>query len=107
MHTRTERKNHIAVDTSWNEAFDSFLEQQSDGRMRFIFSLTNQYIQGNDPTMKIVDIGCGSGRYVHTMYSENKDSLFIGLDLDLEGVRIAKRNNAKHKRSEFIVASLY
>jgi ubiquinone/menaquinone biosynthesis C-methylase UbiE len=107
MHTRTERKNHIAVDTSWNEAFDSFLEQQSDGRMRFIFSLTNQYIQGNDPTMKIVDIGCGSGRYVHAMYSENKDSLFIGLDLDLEGVRIAKRNNAKHKRSEFIVASLY
>jgi hypothetical protein len=26
------------------------------------------------------------------MYDENKSSLFIGLDLDLKGVQIAKRN---------------
>lgn len=67
--------------------------------MQFIVGLTSQYIQGNDPTMKIVDIGCGSGRYIHALRSENRDSLFIGVDLDLEGVQIAKRNNAKHKHS--------
>ena len=44
MHTRDECKNHIAVvDTIWNEAFDSSLEHQSEGRMQFIFDLCNQY----------------------------------------------------------------
>jgi hypothetical protein len=46
--------------------------------------------------------------YISAMHgSENKHSLFIGLDLDLKGVQIAKGNNASNKRSEFIVATLY
>jgi hypothetical protein len=41
------------------------------------------------------------------MNSENEHGLFIGLDLDLKGVQIAKRNKASNKHSEFIIASLY
>jgi hypothetical protein len=41
MHTRAERKSHIAMDTIWNEAFDLSLEHQDEGRMKFIVSLTN------------------------------------------------------------------
>jgi 2-polyprenyl-3-methyl-5-hydroxy-6-metoxy-1,4-benzoquinol methylase len=112
MHTRDERKDHIAVDTIWNEAFDFSLEHQSEGRMQFVVDLSNQYIQQrNDAiatTTIILDVGCGSGKYISAMNSETQHSLFIGLDLDLKGVQIAKRNNASNKkRSEFIVASLY
>jgi ubiquinone/menaquinone biosynthesis C-methylase UbiE len=47
-------------------------------------------------------------KYISAMHGgENKHSLFIGLDLDLKGVQIAKGNNASNKRSEFIVATLY
>lgn len=108
MHTPAERKNHIVVDTTWNEAFDLSLEHQSEGRMQFIAGLTNQYIQHSDATTTIIlDVGCGSGRYISAVHDENKHILFIGIDLDLKGVQIAKRNNASNKRSEFIVASLY
>jgi hypothetical protein len=44
MHTLAKRKNHIVVDTNWNEAFDLSLEHQSEGRMQFIADLTNQNI---------------------------------------------------------------
>jgi ubiquinone/menaquinone biosynthesis C-methylase UbiE len=107
MHTLAKRKNHIVVDTNWNEAFDLSLEHQSEGRMQFIAGLTNQYIQRSDARTIILDVGCGSGKYISAMHDENRDSLFIGLDLDLKGVQIAKRNNASNKCSEFIVASLY
>ena len=108
MHTRDERKKHIVVDTIWNEVFDSSLEHQNEGRMQFIIDLSNQYVQHTDPHNSIIlDMGCGSGKYISAMYGENKYSLFIGLDLDLTGVQIAKRNNASNKCSEFIVASLY
>jgi 2-polyprenyl-3-methyl-5-hydroxy-6-metoxy-1,4-benzoquinol methylase len=107
MHTRAEREDHIVVDTSWDEVFDSSLEDQTEGRMQLIAGLTNQHLQQSDATKIILDVGCGSGKYISAMYDENKHSLFIGLDLDLKGVQIAKRNNASNKRSEFIVASLY
>jgi ubiquinone/menaquinone biosynthesis C-methylase UbiE len=109
MHTLAKRKNHIVVDTIWNEAFDLSLEQQDEGRMQFMVDLSNQYIHHSDATTTIIlDVGCGSGRYISRMYGENKDSLFIGLDLDLKGVQIARRNNASNKkRCEFIVASLH
>jgi ubiquinone/menaquinone biosynthesis C-methylase UbiE len=107
MPALAERKKHIIVDTIWDEAFDSSLEYQSEGRTQFIVDLSSQYIQTSDATKIILDVGCGSGKYISAMNNKNEHSLFIGLDLDLKGVQIAKRNNASNKRSEFIVASLY
>ena len=92
MHIPAEPKNHIVVDTTWNEAFDLSLEQQNEGRMQFIAGLTKQYIiQRSDATTIILDVGCGSGRYISAMHDENKHSLFIGLDLDFKGVQITKK----------------
>jgi SAM-dependent methyltransferase len=107
MHTRADHKNHIVVDVNWTEAFDLYSEGQNKGRMQFVTGLTNQYIKRGNATAIILDIGCGSGKYISAMCDENKDSLYIGVDLHLRGVQIAKRNNANNKRSEFIVASLY
>lgn len=100
MPAHAERKNHIVVDTVWDETFDSSLEHQNEGRMQFIVGLSNKYIQPNDPTKIILDAGCGSGKYISAMNNENKHGLFIGLDLDLKGVQIAKRNNANNKHSD-------
>src|SRR5687768_5204409 len=93
------------MEVNWTEAFDLSLEYHDEGRMQFIAGLTNQYIQHNDVSMIILDVGCGSGKYTSEIHDENKHSLFIGLDL--KGVQIAKRNNASNEHSEFIVASLY
>jgi ribosomal protein L11 methylase PrmA len=88
MHTRAERKSHIAVDTSWEEVFDSSLDDLSTGRMQFIADLTNQHIEWSNATTMMLDLGCGSGIYISAMHGgENKHSLFIGLDLDLKGCK--------------------
>jgi ubiquinone/menaquinone biosynthesis C-methylase UbiE len=76
--------------------------------MKFIAGRTNHHIQWSDATTIILDVRCGSGKYISATHGgENKHSLSIGLDLDLKGMQIAKRNNASNKRSEFIVAGLY
>jgi hypothetical protein len=76
--------------------------------MQFIAGLATQHIQWSDATTIILGVRCGLGIYISAMHgSENKHSLFMGLDLDSKGVQIAKGNNASNKRSEFIVASLY
>jgi hypothetical protein len=59
--------------------------------MQFIAGLTDQHIQRSEATTIILDVVSGSGKYISAMHGgENKHSLFMGLDLDLKGVQIAK-----------------
>lgn len=45
---------------------------------------------------KILDIGCGEGRFLRTLAEKNKEALFYGIDLAPQMIKIAKQTMAKN-----------
>lgn len=41
---------------------------------------------------KILDIGCGEGRFLRTLAAKNKEAFFYGIDLSPQMIKIAKQN---------------
>lgn len=82
------------VHTHWVDYFDNVV---GDDNPRNLFSkyLCDEYL---DRMNLLVDIGCGNGSFLHLL---NRPET-IGVELDMNALRIAKRNCP---RSEFVLAS--
>jgi 2-polyprenyl-3-methyl-5-hydroxy-6-metoxy-1,4-benzoquinol methylase len=80
-----DRKNNFL-----NNIINKFLRQSMFGR----YALTLDEILKNKERLKILDIGCGSGRYCKKFASYKHNVL--GIDVSVKMIEIAKKYNEKY-----------
>jgi SAM-dependent methyltransferase len=81
---------------------DDAYHKGSDFYLSLIENLKKQFKL--DKKIKILDIGCGDGNFIKDMIKSNIDADFIGIDISLNMIDLAKDNIKCHSRVQLINA---
>ena len=79
---------------------DSMIKKGKTGRSRYV----SEILSVLKPTMKILDIGCGTAHIIQELAANRKSSKHVGLDVSKAMLKIAKKNCKRFHNIKLVMA---